>query len=58
MCQSSCATSSDVLEIIMVVFFKKEAWLLIIGPERERPSSRFRAKVRDSVDKISLHAGN
>ena len=43
------------LEIVVVMCFKKEAWWLIICPGGGRASSRFRAAVRNSVGKSSLH---
>lgn len=46
------------IEIVIVICFKEEASLLIVGPGGGRPSSRFRAEVRNSVGKSSLYTGN
>lgn len=46
------------LEIVIAICFKKEDWLLIIDPDKGGTSSGFRAGVRNSIGKNSLHTGN
>lgn len=56
---SSCISFSGMLEIVGVICFKREAWLLIIGQGGGGwVNSRFRAEVRNSLEKSSSHSGN
>lgn len=46
------------LEIVIVICFEKEAWLLVIGSGGTKASRRFRAEARNCVGKSSPCTGN
>lgn len=43
----SLASPSEMTEIVIVIFFSKEVWLLIIGPGREKSKQQVQSRSQE-----------